>query len=344
MLRHMGLLAIAAVLVGSPALARAPQEKPLRIMWVDVEGGAATLVVTPAGKSLLMDCGYPGKRDPERIVKAARALGLKRIDHYLTSHWHTDHWGGIAELSKMIPIIRYYDHGFPKGNPRDVNPKLKAAYLKACGGKSIVLRPGDIVPIGDDAVHVRVLASHGLVVGERPGAPQTRPCVANPPHPARPDDTSDNARSLGWILSYGEFDFLDLGDLTWNVEHKLICPRNLAGIVDVYQVSHHGLSNSNNPALLKAVRPTVAVMNNGPKKGGKAAVYKWLKETPSIKDIFQLHRAVQTGPGDNAPPEFVANDGEKCSGEPVILTVGPAGKTYTIEVPSKGTKKEYASK
>lgn len=322
------------------AAAPAAQEKPgLRIAWIDVEGGAATLVVTAEGEALMMDCGWPGLRDVDRIAKAAAELGVRKIDHYLTSHWHTDHWGCVEALSKAIPIVRYYDHGFPDASAKDVDPKLKDAYLRATGGKQIVLKPGDLVPL--KGAEVKIVSSHGLVEGEAPGAPAVRACPANPPHPAKPEDTSDNARSLGFVLSYGDFRFLDLGDLTWNIEHKLVCPVNLIGGIDVYQATHHGLDASNNPALLAAVKPTVVVVNNGPKKGGTAAAFKWFKEQASVKDVFALHRNVGTTPADNAAPELTANDDEKCAGAGILLSVAPGGKTYSLAVPSKGTKREY---
>jgi hypothetical protein len=128
------------------------------------------------------------------------------------------------------------------------------------------------------------------------------------------------------------------------VEHKLVCPRNVVGTVDAYQVTHHGLSQSNHPALIRAVEPTVAIVNNGAKKGGDAATFRWLKETASIQDVWQVHRNVNTKPEDNAPPERVANDDEKCQGNPLLLRVAPGGKSYVVENPSKGTKKTYASK
>lgn len=321
----------------------APQEsKDLRIAWIDVEGGAATLVVTPEGESLMMDCGWPGERDVARIVKAAAELGVKKIDHYLTSHWHTDHWGCVEALSKAIPIGTFYDHGFPEGPAKDVDARIKEGYLRATGGKQVVLKPGDTVPL--KGAEVKILAAHGVVAGEAAGAPQVRACQANPPHPAKPEDTSDNARSLGFVLSFGDFQFLDFGDLTWNVEHKLVCPTNLVGTVDLYQATHHGLDASNNPALLAAVKPVVIVVNNGAKKGGTAAAFKWFKELDGVKDIFALHRNVGTTPADNAAPELTANDDEKCAGAGILATVAPGGKSFSVSVPSKGTKKTYASR
>jgi hypothetical protein len=168
--------------------------------------------------------------------------------------------------------------------------------------------------------------------------------VANPEHPARPDDTSDNARSLGFLLTYGGFKFLNLGDLTWNVEHKLVCPANLIGPVDLFQASHHGLSQSNSPALVKAAAPTVTVINCGAKKPGKGWAFAALKDSPGLKDVFQVHRNVEVGADQNAPAELVANDEADCKGEGLRVLVAPGGRSYTVEVPVKGTKRTYASK
>jgi hypothetical protein len=276
-----------------------------------------------------------------------REAGVSRIDHLVTTHWHGDHVSGLAMLAERLPVGRFYDHGFPKDAP-DVPAELKSAYVEATRAGSTVVRPGDEIRLqqvpGAPPVALRVVTSDGAVLGEAPGALQTRPCAARPPHAAIPDDPSDNYRSVGLRLSFGSFDFLDLGDLTWNVEHKLACPKNLVGVVDVYQVTHHGVDNSNNPVLVAAVAPTVAVVNNGAKKGGTAAVYKVLRATPSIKDVFQLHRNVQIGPADNAPPEMVANDEATCAGEWIRLRVAPDAKSYAVEVRGKGTKRTYAVK
>ncbi len=338
-MRTIGRAAL-AVLAWTMAAAAPQDQKGLEIIWVDVEGGAATLIVTPAGESILVDTGFPGARDAERIHRAATKAGLKRIDHLITTHWHDDHFGGLAALAERIPIGRFYDHGSPE-EVRDGKAELKQAYLKLTQGKAQLLAPGDAIPLAGPGIRLRILSANALTPGEEPGAPQAKRCDE---HPAIPDDTSDNARSVGFLFSLGGFDFLDMGDLTWNVEHKLVCPKNLIGKVDLYQVTHHGTDNSNNPALVKAVEPTVAVMNNGPRKGGKAKVYQILKGTPSIKDVFQLHRNVDTAPADNAPPEFTANDDADCKGEPVRLTADAAGKSFSVEIPGKGTKRTYASK
>jgi competence protein ComEC len=323
------LAAVVLALAAGARHAAAAEAKGLDIYWIDVEGGAATLIVTPAGESVLVDTGWPGTRDADRIQQAMREAGVSRIDHLVTTHWHGDHVGGLAMLAMRLPVGHFYDHGFPSNAP-DVAFLLEAAYVEATRGASTIVHAGDEIRL--------------LVLGEAPGSPQSRPCRARPAHVPIPDDTSDNFRSVGLRLSFGGFDFLDLGDLTWNVEHKLACPRNLVGIVDVYQVSHHGNDNSNNPVLVAAVAPTVAVIDNGPRKGGKPAVYKVLRRTPSVKDVFQLHRNVETTPADNAPPELTANDDEACKGEWIRLRVDPEAKTYAVEVHGKATKRTYAVK
>ena len=338
---------VVAVLAATASLA-APSPRGLDIYWIDVEGGAATLIVTPAGESVLVDTGWPLPRDADRIQQAAREAGVSRIDHLVTTHWHGDHVGGVALLAQRLLIGRFYDHGFPKTVPSDIDALLKGAYLGATQGASTVLHAGDEISLrqapGAPPVGLRVVTSDGIVVGEAPGSAQTRPCTARPAHASIRDDPSENFRSVGLRLSYGGFDFLDLGDLTWNVEHKLVCPKNLLGVVDVYQVTHHGNDDSNNPALVAAVAPTVAVIDNGAKKGGSPAVYKLLRETPSIKDVFQLHRNVNTTLADNAPPELTANDDEACKGEWIRLRVDPEAKSYTVEVHGKGTRRTYAVK
>ncbi len=339
-MRKLPALALLAGALACASPARSAGEpKALEITWVDVEGGAATLIVTPAGESLLVDNGWPGTpRDPERIRDAAKRSGVTRIDHFICTHFDVDHWGGTEIMMGIIPIVRFYDPGFTEPPAKGVNPKLKEAYLKAAEGRRTAVKPGDTIPL--KGAEVRILCANGLVAGEKPGAPQVRPCDA---HPAAPEDLSENARSVGFLLSFGDFKFLDLGDLTLNGEHRLVCPKNLIGAVDVYQVTHHGLDRSNHPALLKAVSPTVAVMNNGHRKGGHKAVYERMREVPALQDIFQLHRNLAPG-AENAPPDLTANDEADCQGACVRLTVDPSGKRYTVEIPAKGTKREYRTK
>jgi competence protein ComEC len=339
----MVFFAVSSTLWGSPAAGG------LEIYWCDVEGGAATLIVTPARESLLVDSGFPGERDPARIAKIAREVaGIQQIDHYITSHWHGDHFGGIQRLAELIPVKNFYDHGFPQLPQSDIKPELVDNYKRVSKGKTTVLKPGDQIRLaqlpGAPKVTLKVLAGHGVVAGEKSDAGQIRECKANPKHEAKELDTSDNARSLAFVLAFGGWEFFDGGDLTWNVEHKLVCPKSLVLPVDVYQVTHHGGDSSNHPALVQALQPRVAVMNNGAKKGGSESVVRLLKSTPSIEALFAVHRNVQTEPIANAEPALTANDVEQCSGEYVRLSVAPDAKNYTVTVPSKKTSRTFATR
>lgn len=319
----------------------------LAIRFIDTEGGAATLVLTPAGESLLFDCGNPGTRDADRIYQACKQANIRAIDHLIITHWHSDHYGGVDRLSKLLPIRRYYDHGIPESLQEDPKgfPLLIQAYKAASEGKSIHLKPGDEIPLRQRAdapqMRLRCLCGSGEVIADQPGAAENPLAKEHTPLPV---DTSDNARSLGFVLTFGDFRFLDLGDLTWNIEYKLVHPSDKIGPVDVYQVTHHGLDISNNPVLLKTVRPRVAIVNNGPRKGGHPSVTATLRRIPDIQAIYQLHRNVTVGAQENADPEFIANPQEKCLGESITLSVAPDARSYTVTVGSTGKPRRYQTR
>ena len=322
--------------------------KTLDIYFIDVEGGAATLIVAPSGESLLIDSGFPGERDAGRIARVAiDVAGLKQIDHYITTHWHQDHVGGIPKLSQLIPVKHFYDHGLPATLPTDIRSESIDAYKQTVQGKSVALKPGEIfklqsTPKNSTPLKILVLASNGIVLGEQPGAPQIKACGPN--FEAQSEDKSDNANSVAIWLSFGRFKFFDGGDLTWNVENRLACPRNLAGAVDVYQVDHHGVDTSNNPVLISALKPRVAIINNGPRKGGEARTFATLKSVKDLQAIYQLHRNLRTTEKDNAPSDFVANDEEACHGEFIKLSVDSNGKSYQVSIPSKQISRAYKTR
>ena len=341
------LIQVSFAICEPASAAPAADRDTLDIYFIDVEGGAATLIVTPRGESMLVDCGWPGERDAKRISDVARQqAGISQIDHYITTHWHTDHFGGIAELAKVLPVKRYYGHGIPNPLPRDINPELVQAYRATAGGDGVILKPGSEIKLLQDGksgpLRLRVLAANGVVSGEKQDGPQIRQCTAN--HQSIQKDESDNANSVVFVLEFGGFRFFDGGDLTWNVEHKLVCPANLPGKVDVFQVNHHGLDNSNNPLLVEALAPRVAILNNGAKKGGQVRTYATLKNARGLESIFQLHRNVQTGEQDNAPSTMVANDNEACQGNFIKLSVDRRGKSYTVSIPAKGTTRTFATR
>jgi beta-lactamase superfamily II metal-dependent hydrolase len=340
-------LFFAVLFINLVVSARAPR-KTLDIYFIDVEGGAATLIVTPEGQSLLIDTGFPGERDAGRIAHVAREIaGLKQIDHCVITHWHRDHVGGVPALAKLIPITNYYDHGLPKTIAADLQAEFIEAYRQTTEGKSITLRPGDKIRLSRSArrfppLEVRVIASGGVVTGEQSSSPQIRPCGDN--FESKPEDTSDNVNSVGVLLSFGRFRFFDGGDLTWNIENRLACPKNIVGAVDVYQVNHHGIDNSNNPVLVQALNPRVAVIDNGPRKGGEARTFATLKGLQNIEAIYQLHRSLRTTDKDNTMSGYIANEPEACQANFIKLSVEPNGKWFTVSIPAKQISRRYRTR
>lgn len=322
----------------------------LDLLYVDVEGGAATLIVTPAGESILVDAGWPGfeGRDAGRIQDAMKKAGITEIDHLILTHYHVDHFGGIPELARRVKINHFYDHGPMQSLDEDKNfaPKY-AAYQEATRGASIPLRPGSSIKLkqapGTPPVYLQCLAARTepIPAKQMAGAPN-RECANTKP---MADDPSDNARSIVFVLRYGGFDFLDTGDLTWNIEQKLVCPRNLIGEIDLYQVAHHGMNISNNPALLRTINPTVAIMNNGPRKGGHPDTVQWLRELPSLKDLWAVHRNIATSPEQNAAEELTANPDEKQDAAHLLRVSVDAGKRqFSVTNDRNGKSKTYPLK
>ncbi len=263
-LKEMRFLLFASALCLTPLLQAA---KPLEVFFIDVEGGQSTLIVSPSGQSMLIDTGWRGynNRDTQRIVAAAKQAHLKQIDYVLITHYHTDHVGGVTQLADQMKIGAFVDHG-PNMEDSKITRSDYADYEKVLPrAQHLVVKPGDKVPL--KGVDVTVVSAAGdLITSPLPGAGQPNPTCAMAKK--KELDTSENARSLGTVLTYGSFRMIDLGDLTWNKELGLVCPNNLIGKIDVYLTSHHGLDQSGSPQLVHALHPRVAIMNNGARKGG----------------------------------------------------------------------------
>ncbi len=345
-MRFIGAVLCVLALFGAPAAADAP--RGLDIYFIDTEGGAATLIVTPAGESVLIDCGNPGGRDAERIHKVATEQGgLKAVDHLIITHWHSDHYGGAERLAALMPIHQCYDHGIPDKLAEDPQrfPLMIQAYKTVARGKSKTLTPGDELTLkqkeGAPPLKLYCLCGDAKVIPDKPGAPEN-PIAKE--HKPKPDDPTDNAKSLGFLLTYGDFRFLDLGDLTWNIEYLLVHPTDKIGPVDVYQVTHHGQDSSNNPVLMRTVRPRVAICNNGPRKGGHPSINATLRRIPDVQAIYQLHRNVTATAAENTDPEYIANAEEKCQGKGIRLSVSSDAKSYAVAVGDQGKPKPYQTR
>lgn len=298
-------------------------KKSLDVYFVDVEGGQATLVVTPSGQSLLIDTGWPGfsGRDAKRIVEAAKLGGVKKIDYVVITHHHVDHAGGALQLVEKIPVGTFMDKGpniEPGARARELNELYEKATQQA---KHVVVKAGDQIPL--KGLDVKVVAANGKFI--EPTGQKTTGCETAE---RKPDDPSENALSVGLLLTYGKFRMADLGDLTWNKEVELVCPQNRVGTVDVYVTTHHGLDASNAPPTVKALAPKVAIMNNGARKGGSPAAWSVISGVPNL-DLWQLHYAIAGGEKSNAPETHIANLAEACDGKYIKLSAMADG-SFTV--------------
>lgn len=292
------------------ATAFATKQAPeLKIYSIDVEGGQATLFVSPSGQSLLIDTGWPGfnGRDADRIAAAAKIAGLSKLDYVLITHFHRDHVGGIAQLAAKMPIGTLVDHGHNQEDS-DVTREDYAAYEKvAATHKRLTVKPGEHVPI--KGIDVLVLTAAGNHISKTVrGAGQPNSACSTEPKPET--DTTENSKSLGTLIRYGKFKVLDLGDLTKDKELELVCPKNLIGTVDLFIVSHHGWNQSNTKALVSAIRPKAAIMNNGARKGGSPDVWQTVHDVVG-NNLWQLHYSVEGGPKHNSDEGLIANPDEK---------------------------------
>ena len=354
MLRLLVLLGTFLVAVAGIANA---QSGNLDIYWIDVEGGAATLIVGPSGDSLLYDAGYAvDDRDAKRIYAVTKLAGLKKIDSFVLSHYHGDHVGGLPALAKMIPIDRYFDHG---DAVEEVDRERLELYKKVAGSKRTILKAGDVIPL--KGVQAQVVASNTEFITRaiKGGGPNPTCVNAEQKAPAAPE----NGRMVGALFTYGKFTFLDLADLDWANEMALTCPVNKLGTVTIWQTDRHGnLDGAGAPALLGAIKPQVIVVNNGPRKGlgqpdqnarsitnpgvknAPSYSYEKIAKLPGVEDIWQGHLAM-ADPEHNTARDRIANLEEtvECKGNWIKASVAQNGR-FTITNGRNNFSKTYTAR
>ena len=322
------------------------QSGNLNIYFVDVEGGAATLTVTPSGQSMLVDTGNPSPtdRDAKRIFEATQLAGIRKIDVLIVTHYHGDHSGGVLGLSKLIPIDKFYDHGESAeaaGNPRAA--QMWEAYKGVAEGKRVIVQPGDKIPLKD--VDVTVVSSNGKVI-EKPIKAEGQNPLCKDTQQKEPDPTQpENFLIVGTLLTFGKFKFLNLGDLTWDRELMLACPVNKIGTISLFQATHHGFYNewSGPPALVWAIKPQVVIVENGPTKGLPAGGYEVLAKIPGVEGIWQGHRAIRNDDAHNTTESMIANlatTQEETKGNWIKASISKDGK-FTVTNSRNDFSKTY---
>ena len=317
--------------------------RDLKIVFVDVEGGQATLFITPAGQSLLIDAGWPGHngRDADRIVAAAKQQGLTKIDYVLLTHYHDEHVGGVPQLFSRLPVGAFIDHGPNREFDDGVTEHGFAAYEKVISQgsfKRLTVHPGGVLPI--QGMKVTVVSADGeLLKRSLDGA--GRPNEICKTTESRPADQTENSRSLGVEITFGRLRVLDLGDLTWDKEMQLMCPTNKLGHIDIDIVSHHGWYQSSSPALVYAIHPRIAIMDNGESKGGSPATFETYAHASGLETLWQLHYSTESG-DKNSAPAYIANLTGTDSGYSLELTAKPDGSFEMLNSRTHATK-HYAA-
>jgi competence protein ComEC len=339
---------LAIALLGIVFVSALPAAKTLDFYMIDVEGGKSVLIVSPSGESMLFDVGWPQLPNHEasvdRIVQTVKAAGLNQIDFLVISHFDTDHLGDVPQLVSKIPVRHIYDHGaFQSAPGAEAAPQRFKAYdeVRQRIGHT-VLMAGDIIPIR--GVRVEVVVAGGNFI-KRPlhGAGALNPLCATTEQAAVIDRDVEDNLSVGLLFTLGKFRMLDLADLEAHHNRELVCPNNLIGTVDVYHVNVHGQFKGIAPELIGALRPRVAIMGNGSRKGGDPQSWPILRTTAGLEDIWQDHYSVAGTKNTNPPDNFIANLEPTDGGRLIKVSAKPNG-TFTVTNTRNGFSKTYNPK
>lgn len=343
-MKRFGLVLLIVCITASFITAQRGTAKPLEIWVVDVEGGKAALYVSPTGQTAMIDTGFPGARDLDRIMAAIADAGVKQIDYLISTHYHVDHIGNLVELASRIPIGTFVDHGptvegpdvpqvapgpdgIPVTKPREQIEGFQAAYADLYGkAKHLVVKPGDRVPI--TGLEWRIVTSAGQVLKNPPlpGGGKPNPYCASftPMAGSAGLNDPDDAQSVGSVIVLGQFRALDFGDMWRTKELELMCPNNPIGTVDLYFASSHGAIASGSLPFVHAIQPRVAIMQNGTRKGGVPEPMQTILSSPRLEALWQMHWSYNALLEQNSPALYIANieDMPTIAG---VLTAPPRG-------------------
>ena len=327
-----------------PARAEAAHAKHLLIYAIDVEGGQSTLLVAPSGESLLVDTGWPGSngRDAGRIADAMHDAGIHKIDHVLITHFHMDHVGGVPNLVERVQVGEFLDHGENREDSDNTRHSLRRV-SQSHPGPSAPHPPSRATPFPSPGLDIVVLTADGqhVAIGSTASSPKPNPYCAS--EPKWELDATENPRSTGILLRFGKFRFLDLGDLTKIKEVELVCPDNPIGQVDLYLATHHGFNLSNSRAIVDAIHPRVAIMNNGAHKAGSPEAWQTIHESPGLEDLWMLHTAEGSDAAHNSAESLIANPKGDGDGS-YLKVIASADGSFSVTNSRTGKTKEYARK
>jgi competence protein ComEC len=324
-MKRLGFSLAVVVIAATFINAQSKTTKPLEIWVVDVEGGKAALYVSPTGQTAMIDTGFPGARDLERIMAAIADAGIKQIDYLISTHYHVDHIGNVVELASRIPIGTFVDHGptvegpnvpqvaagpdgIPVTKPREQIEGFQAAYAELYGkAKHLVVGPGDHVPI--TGLDWKIAAAAGRVVKEPPSPKPSNPyCAGFTPLTGTAGlNDPDDAQSVGSVIVLGQFRALDFGDMWRTKELELMCPNNPIGTVDLYFASSHGAIASGSLPFVHGIQPRVAIMQNGTRKGGAPEPMQTILSSPRLEALWQMHWSYNALLEQNSPALYIAN-------------------------------------
>jgi hypothetical protein len=239
----------------------------------------------------------------------------------------------MERLAQRIPIRQFYDHG-RNVEAREQLAGFGAMYEELSKGKRTSVKPGDTLRMA--GLDITTVTSAGQVLSKNlPGGGGANPACASV-KPKNENAADDNGQSAGFVLTYGKFRTVDLGDLLWNRELDLMCPTNRIGTVDLYLTTHHGLNQSGSPALVHGLAPRVVIMNNGTRKGGSLEAFQTVHSSPGLEDLWQLHWSYNVGLEHNTPGVFIANVEQADTVAALLTAPPPAPGAARVAGPGSG--------